>query len=300
MEWVWHLGGLSVRELARRVWRQMDEDDVTGTAAQLSFYSLLALFPLLIVVATILGHVFAGNAGLYSELQSYMARVMPITAYDLLRGVMDEITKGASDSRLSIGLLATLWTASSGMEAAINGLNVAYRVHERRAWWRRRLVAMALTVLMALISGIALTIVLAGGRLGAWMASQFGFGDVFGSLWLTLQLTFPPLFMILMFTILYRYAPNVRAHGWQALMPGVFVGVGLWLTATTLFRVYLSYFDTYSKTYGSLGAVIVLLLWLYLSSAAILIGGEVNSQIRRAAAAAGAVTAQSSIEGSED
>jgi membrane protein len=109
----------------------------------------------------------------------------------------------------------------------------------------------------------------------------------------------PLFFMLIVFTMIYRYAPNVRRHGWQALMPGSFVAVALWFAATGLFRLYLSVYDSYSKTYGSLGAVIVLLLWLYLCGAAVLIGGEVNSEIRKAAAKAGAETAQEPIEGHE-
>jgi len=297
---VWHLGGLSPRQLAVVVWNEIDKDDVTGRAAQLSFYFLLALFPLLIFVSSLLGTLFAGDADLYRDLLRHLQQVMPASAYQLVRATVDEITMGASGSKLSIGLAATLWTASSGMEAVINGLNVAYNVTERRSWWKRRLVAITLTVLLAAISGIALLLALFGGRIGSLLAAQYGFGGVFDRLWVTLQLAFPPVFMLLVFAIIYRYAPNLRSHGWQALMPGAFVGVGLWLTATWLFRLYLAYFASYSKTYGSLGAVIVLMLWLYISGAAILIGGEVNSAIREAAAKAGAPAARKDIEAPGD
>lgn len=299
MRWVWHLGGLSLAELARRVWQQIDEDDVSGRAAQLSYYFLLALFPLLIFLSAVLGQIFAGNAQMYYELLGHLERVMPASAYDLVRATVDEITASASGSRLSLGLLATLWTASSGMDALILGLNVAYEVKERRAWWRRRIVAIGLTGLMAIVSGVALVLVLGGGRLGFFLAGIYGLGATFARLWLTLQLAFPPVFMVVIFAIVYRFGPNLRAHGWQALMPGTLVAVALWIAATALFRLYLSYFDAYSKTYGSLGAVIVLMLWLYLSGAAILIGGEVNSEIRKAAAAAGARTARQPIEAPE-
>src|SRR3982751_3528478 len=138
MRWVWHLGGLSHRELASRVWKQIDEDDVAGRAAQLSYYFFLALFPLLIFLSAVLGRAFAGNTELYHELLDYMSRVMPPCAYGGLRDTVNEITAGASGQKLSIGLLATLWTASSGMVAVIEGLNVAYEVTERRPWWKRR------------------------------------------------------------------------------------------------------------------------------------------------------------------
>jgi membrane protein len=300
MSWVWHLGGLSVRQLAANVWNEIDKDDVLGRAAQLSFYFLLALFPLLIFLTAVIGQVFAGNIDLYFDMLSYLQRLMPASAYQLVRGTLEELTLAASGTKLSLGLLATLWTASSGMEAIINALNVAYEIRERRPWWRRRLVAISLTVLLSVISGLAAALALFGGRIGSFLADRYGLGDVFGRLWFTLQFGFPPFFMMVMFALIYRFAPNVRAHGWQALVPGAAVGVGLWIGATGLFRLYLSFFDTYSKTYGSLGTVIVLLLWLYLSGAAILIGGEVNSEIRKAAARAGAAEAKENIEAPAD
>ena len=137
---------------------------------------------------------------------------------------------------------------------------------------------------------------LGGARLGSFLAERYGLGEAFAKPWFALQLTFPPLFMIFVFAIIYRYAPNTRAQGWQALMPGTFVGVAVWLVATAVFRLYLSYFGAYGKTYGSLGAVIILMLWLYLSGAAMLIGGVVNSEIRQAAAAAGAAAAREPID----
>lgn len=296
MRWVWHLGGLSARELAVKVWGEIERDEVLGRAAQLSFYFLLALFPLLIFVSAVIGRVFSGNPELYYDLLSYLQNVMPPSAYVLMRTTVDEITIASGGSKLSLSLLATLWTASSGMEAIINGLNIAYSVTERRPWWRRRLVAIALTCGLAIASGAALLLVVFGGNIGRFLAGQYGLGDAFGRVWLAAQVAFPPLFMLLVFTTVYRIAPNVRAQGWQALVLGAFTAVVLWLAATVLFRVYLSYFDSYSKTYGSLGAVIVLLLWLYLSGIAILVGGEVNSEIRKAAARAGVAEARQPLE----
>ena len=296
MRWVWHLGGLSVGELLRKVWTEIDEDDVLGRSAQLSFYFLLSLFPLLMFVSAVLGRIFSGNADLYHALLSYLQNLMPTSAYTLVRTTVDEITMAEGGGKLSLSLLATLWTASSGMEAIINGLNVAYNVTERRSWWRRRLVAIALTITLAVASGTALLLVVFGGKIGSALAGQYGLGGVFERLWTTSQIAFPPVFMLLTFSLIYRVAPNVREQGWQAVVPGAFTALVLWLTATMFFRLYLSYFDSYSKTYGSLGAVIVLLLWLYLSGIAILVGGEVNSEIRKAAARAGVPEAQKPLE----
>jgi membrane protein len=296
MAWVWHLGGLSVTELAKRVWHEIQRDDVLGRAAQLSFYLLLALFPLLIFLSAVLGRVFAGNADLYHDLLDYLQTVMPGSAYRLVRTTIDEITLGSSGGKLSLGFAATLWAAASGMEAVTNGLNIAYDVKERRKWWRRRIVAINLTIVLSLVAAVALSLALFGGRLGSFLASSYGLGGAFDNFWFILRMFFVPLFMLFIFALIYRYAPNVRWQGWQALLPGAVTGVAVWLIATWLFRTYLLYFDSYSKTYGSLGAVIVLMLWLYVSGMAILVGGEVNSEIRKAAAAAGAPEARQPIE----
>jgi membrane protein len=296
MRWAWYLGGLRLPDLARRVWHELNDDDMLGRAAQLSFYFLLALFPLLIFLSAVMGQIFAGNADLYHDLLGYLESVMPPSAFQLVRGTIDEITHAASGGKLSLGLLATLWTASSGMESIINGLNVAYDVSERRPWWRRRLLALGLTLLLAAISILALASSLFGGRLGSWIATAFGYGATFDALWILLRFLFVPLFLLLVLTLIYRYAPNTRAHGWQALVPGALVALAVWLGATALFRMYLVWFDSYNKTYGSLGAVIVLMMWLYVSGVAILLGGEVNSEIRKAAAQAGAPAAQQPLQ----
>ena len=296
MRWVWSLGGLTPAELAKRLWHQIDNDDVLGRAAQLSFYFLLALFPLLIFLSAVFGYVFAEHDELYGRLLGYLGSVMPLSAYELVRATIDEIAAGTSGRKLSLGLLFALWTASTGMDAIINGLNIAYEVKERRPWWRRRVVAITLTILLALVTMLALSLALAGGAIGRWMAGRFDLGDLFERFWALAQIGLPFLFMLLVFTILYRFAPNIRNYGWQGLLPGAFFAVLCWLIATGAFRLYLSYFDNYNRTYGSLGAVIVLMMWLYVTSVVILLGGEVNSEIRRAAAEAGARKAQEPIE----
>jgi membrane protein len=296
MRWVWHLGGLSLRELCRNVWSEADKDDVPGRAAQLSFFFLLALFPFLIFVSAVLGEIFSGNLELRRNLLAYLQTVMPESAYQLVEGTVREIASAGSGGKISFGLFATLWTASSGVQAIIDGLNVAYNVAERRAWWKRRVVATVLTVAMAILSAAALALVLFGARIGSLLTTRYGYGEAFATVWAAVQVAFPPVFMLLVFVVMYRFAPNVRAQGWQALVPGAFVAVILWIGATAIFRLYLFYFDTYGRTYGSLGAVIILLLWLYLSGMAVLLGGEVNSEIRKAAARAGVPEARRNIE----
>lgn len=297
MRWVWSLGGLRVRDLATRVWTAFDRNDDFGRAAQLAYYFILSLFPLLIVLSSLLGMAFASDLMLYERLLNYLATVMPPSAYDLVRTVITDITTGASGGKLSLGLIVTLWTASLGMEALIQGLNVAYEIREFRAWWRRRLLAIFLTLLLTFIASTSVTLIFWGDQIRDWLAGRWGFGWWFLMGWSVLQWLYVAVVALLALNIVYVFGPNLKQQRWQAIMPGSVVALFIWLAASTGFKIYLQYFDSYAKTYGSLGAIIVLLIWLYLSALCILAGGEVNSQILQAAARRGAPASELPAEG---
>jgi membrane protein len=150
------------------------------------------------------------------------------------------------------------------------------------------LTAVGLTLILSVLIITALLLVLYGGRIADYVALNYGFGETFTVAWKIFQWPLVLAFVLLAFALIYYFAPDVRDQKWIWVTPGAVIGVGLWLLVSFSFRLYLHFFDSYSKTYGALGAVIVLMLWLYLSGAAILIGGEVNSEIEHAAARAGA------------
>lgn len=269
------------------MWHALDRNDDFGRAAQLAYYFILSLFPLLIFVSSLAGIFFASEHGLYERLLGYLARIMPYSAFDLVRGAISDITSSAGRGKVSLGLVITLWTASLGMEALIRGLNVAYDVREFRPWWRRRLLAIAFTVILSVIAFGVLIIILWGDGLGRWLADDLQWGRTFAFAWSLLQWTAVGGAILFALNLIYLLAPNLKQQRWQAIMPGSFVALAIWLTASAGFKLYLRYFDSYAKTYGSLGAIIVLLIWLYLLAFSILVGGEVNSEIRKAAAEAG-------------
>ncbi len=168
------------------------------------------------------------------------------------------------------------------MFAIIEGLNIAYRVEEARSWWRRCAVASGLTIAFLLVAAAALLLLLYGGRLSETIESQWDFGGSVARIWQVLRWLLVLSFVLMGFNILYVYAPNVRHRKWHWLMPGTVVGVSLWLLASAGFQLYLRYFNQFTVTFGSIGAVIILLLWLYLSGIALLVGAEVNSVIEGA------------------
>jgi membrane protein len=292
MNSLWKLGGLSWIQLAKRVWAEINEDDVWGRAAQLAYYFLLALFPLLIFLTAALGLMLGSGEGLRQSLFNYLSQVMPGTAYQLVDTTMSEITGASGAGKLSFGLLATLWVASNGMGAITQALNASYDVKESRPWWRQRAVAIALTMALSVLVIAALLLMLWGGELAEMLAAHYQLGGFFPTSWKIIQWPLVFAFMVTSYALIYYYAPDVRDQKWKWLTPGSAIGVLLWLLASLGFKLYLHFFDSYSKTYGSLGAVIVLMLWLYFTGASILIGSEINSEIENAAAEAGAPDAK--------
>ena len=278
------------KEFLWRVWARAEEDEVLGRAAQLSYYFLLALFPLLLFLITLFGYMAGAGSSLRQKLITYLGNVMPYSAFQLVVATIDQITNARGGGKLWLGLLAALWAASSGVNALAQALNSAYDVPETRSWWKVRLISIALTVAIAVLIISALLLVLYGGRLGQFLATLVDEGYVFTAVWKILQWPIALAFVFVAFALIYRFAPNVgaRRRGKRLptddlrrrwLSPGVLVAVTLWLLVSLGFRLYLHFFNSYSATYGSLGAVIILMLWFYLTGTAILLGGEINCEL---------------------
>jgi membrane protein len=274
--------GSSWTALAKRIFTRINEHDLPGRAAQLSYYFLLALFPLLLFLVTLLGYFAKAGSHLRNMLLRYLATVMPGSSVKLLRDTLDEVSSRRGGGKLSFGLVAALWLASNGMSAIADTLNVAYNVKETRSWWRVRLVSLGLTIAMAVTTISALMIVLYGHRIGDAIAASFGYEDSFKLIWRIVQWPIALVFVLITFSLIFHFAPNVPRRHWHWSTPGGVVAVALWLLISFGLRLYLHFFHSYSRTYGSLGALIVLMLWFYLTGMSILIGGEINSEIEGA------------------
>jgi membrane protein len=277
---------LKWKRLAGRLWTRVNDHDIFGGAAQLSYYFLLAVFPLLLFLMTLLGYFADAGSELRHKLLSYLATVMPGAAVTLVRTTLDEISSGAGGGKLSLGILAALWAASNGMGAISGTLNAAYGVRESRPWWKVRLMSVALTIGVSFLIVVALALVLYGGYIGDRLAAHFGFSAAFTVAWKLLQWPIAVFFLMLTFNMIYYFAPadgsgGPRKRKWWTL--GTVTAIALWLLVSLGFRLYLHYFNSYSVTYGSLGALIVLMLWFYFTGLAILIGGEINSELEQGA-----------------
>jgi membrane protein len=291
---------MSWKQLARRTWAKSLADDVVAHAAQLSYFFIFSLFPLLFFLSALLGYFARPGSDLGRDSLRYLGAVIPEKASLLVRDTLEEVVANSSGGKVSLGLLLTLWTASFGVGAVISTLNEAYGVKESRPWWKVQAVALGITVALMLLGAVAMLLVFYGGELGQALAVRVQAGDSFETFWAILRWPVLIAFVLVAFALVYYLAPDVRDIRWQWITPGSVLGVALWLLISLAFRVYLEHFDTYSVTYGSLGAVMILLLWLYLTGVALLAGGEMNAVIEDAAARAGAPEAKEHGERSPD
>ncbi len=281
---LWTRAGLTWKELGRRLWRQIYEDQILGRCAELAYFFLFSVFPLLLFLTTLLGYLAEAHPAIRLEFFRYLGRVAPSREVtDLLNNTLTEIRGARTGTKLSLSLVAAVWVASNGMIAVARTLNTACGLKESRPWWRRRIVAILLTLAVAVLAVTALAMIFYGREIGEAMADSMGVGVYFSALWhVYLRWLLILLFAVLSFEIIYNYAPNLgkaQERSWGS--PGAVAGVALWLLASFGLRLYILYFHSYTHAYGSLGAVIVLLVWFYLTAFAILMGGEVNSEIYR-------------------
>ena len=285
------LAELDASLIATRVWEKVQTDNVFGRAAELAYFFLFSMFPLLIVFTSVLGLV-SGGAEITTELLRYFRTALPWAAYQLVESTLHEITENSGGGGLSLGIIVTVASASAGMVAVIEGLNTSYEVREARSWIRRRIVAVVLTLALALFTVSAMAVFLYGNQLGSFVATHVGFKPIFETAWPFVQWPLVVSFVLAALALTYRYAPNVRVQRWRWVFPGAAVAFLLWLIASAGLRLYLRFFDTYSAAYGSLGALMILMVWFYLFGIAILVGGEVNSVLENAAAEAGDASAK--------
>jgi membrane protein len=266
--------------IAQRAWRSISQDDLTGRSAQLAYYFFFSLFPGLVALSAVFGLVVASGHAFSDRLIAYLGTVIPPSAFSIVSSTLEQTTKASSGGKVVVGLLAALWSASAGTSAIQDALNSVHKVKEQRPFWKTRVQAIALTIAIVICFTAALSVMLAGDvaadRLSGPGATPPAFTIAFRIL------SWPIAFAVVavVFALVYYVAPDVRQARWKWLTPGALIGILLWLAASTGLRVYLRFFNSYSVTYGSLGAVIVLLTWFYISGLALLIGAEINMAVK--------------------
>jgi membrane protein len=260
--------------------QEFQRDDALGLAAQLAYYLILALFPFILVLVSLMGTF--GSPELASEVLSYFRQVMPEQAYAIIETFTANIISGRAEAPglLSFGILFTIWAASGAFAALINALNRAYDVQETRPFWKVRGIAILMTLGLSVLILVGVLLLVLGPQIGKAIADLFGLEETFLLVWDIVRWPVALLFMVFTVALLYYFAPDVE-QPFRWITPGGLIGVLLWVLASVGFNFYVSNFGSYNKTYGSIGAVIILLLYLYISSLTILFGATLNAILVR-------------------
>lgn len=250
-----------------------------GWAASLAYYFFLSLFPALLFVVSLASVLPVEH--LLDRIVAMLSRVAPGDVVGIARQQFVQIARQPHGGMLTFSLLAALWSTSSGMTAIVDTLNQAYRLTERRPWWRVRLTAVALTITLSVATLIAFALVMAGTTAAGYAAGWLALGPQFPWIWNVLRWPLAFTLVVVAIGCIYHFAPDTT-HEWVWFTPGSVTAATLWLLVSMAFRLYVSHFASYQKTYGAIGGVMVAMLWFYLTSLAILIGAQLDATIERA------------------
>jgi membrane protein len=258
--------------LLKLLWHRIDEDDLPGLSAQLAYYFLLSLFPLLIVLFTLLPYIPIPHQDMLGLIRDFA----PVEAMDLIEKNVHDIMNYRNGGLLSFGIIGTIWSASNGIEAIVKAFNKAYNVKESRSFIVSRGMAILLTFGMILVLILAIILPIFGREIGLFLFSRMGYTTEFIKLWDTLSRLVSAIILFLIFTGLYWIAPNVKLKCRSAFPGAAFATIG-WIISSLGLTFYVGNISNYSLTYGSIGAIIVLMIWLYISAFIIILGGEINA-----------------------
>jgi len=287
---LWTRGGLSLSRLTSNIYGAIRDDDLIGRASGLAFNFLLAFFPLMLFVLSLFSMFASRSLQLETSFMLYCSKILPLSAFELLRQITSELSLETDGGKLTVSIALALWFASGGVSSMISALNATYRVPDTRSWLRIRLTALGLTLVLAFLLLFAMFTVLIGTRLVDWLGAVLNLETTSVLLWKAIQWPAALMFLMASFSLIYYFGPDLPHKRWHWITPGSLVGVLLWLAASWGFRLYLRYFNTYSASYGSLGAVMILLVWMYVAGLAFLVGSEIDAEIGRTLAIPAAQT----------
>lgn len=253
-------------------------------AARLAFYHFLALFPVLLLLLVLTVKLAGPNSEILSTFNDSLSQLLPDRSFEMVQAVLAHLSHSLQ-SGLGIwsAMLSAIWASINGTWAMMTGLNMAYEVEEDRTVWKVTALAIAFTIALAVFGLVALILILYGSRIGemlGYQARPTGGGHLF---WRVIQWPVICALLLTAFAFLYRFAPNLKDRKWQWSTPGAVLALVLWIGSALLLRTYFHHWHSYEQLYGPIASVAMLMLWFYFTSAAILIGGELNSEIEKAA-----------------
>jgi membrane protein len=266
------------RTLVTRTLKETVQDNCFGMAAQLAYYFFLSMFPALLMVVALTSF-FPSN--LLDSILTWFDIFTPPEVLQIVRDQIQQISRTGHVGLLTFGLLGALWSSSSAMSAIVDTVNRAYGVKDARPWWKIQTLAIVMTVVISVFGLVSFTLVVSGPEIAERVAAHVGLGPVFGWIWTILQ--WPVVFLLISFGfgLVYYLAPDAEQF-WPWIVPGSRVATLLWLLISLGFRFYVIHFGQYNQMYGTIGAVIVVLLWFYLSGLVLLVGAGLNSELEHA------------------
>jgi len=257
-----------LKELVKRFM----EDEVAGLSAQLAYFFLLSLFPFLIFLVTLVAFLPFSHVDVLNFVREYA----PVGTIDMIENNLNQILNNHNGKLLSFGIIATIWSASNGINAIVRAFNKAYDVKESRHFLVARGMSIVLTFAMVFVIVVALLLPVFGKQIGLFFFSSFGLSEEFINIWNTIRWVVSACILFIVFSCLYFFAPNKRLHV-KEVVSGAFFATFGWMFVSLGFSYYVTSFANYSATYGSLGGIIVLMIWFYLSGMIIILGGEINA-----------------------
>ena len=270
--------GHSIGPLLKRTAKEVMDDNVLGLAAQNAYYFFFSLFPIFLFLAPLISLV-GDKRKMFDFLFQQLASVVPADAYKIIAEVVEGVVFAENAPGLvSVGAVLALWAGSNIFSGLIDALNAAYDVSDSRPWWKKKLIAIACLLGVGAMFVFATIVMLGGEDVVAWVSDLLRIGETGRWIWTIVQ--FPIAFAILVLTacVVYRFLPNVRQNKWHILVGALFTTI-VWLIVTLAFRFYVQNFGSYNATYGTIGGVIVLMTWMYLSMIVLLTGGELAAEL---------------------
>lgn len=268
--------GKNLWRWGREIYIQLLEHEAAGYAAQLAYFLFLSVFPLMLTIISLLPLLPLT----LEMLLHFMEHFVPETVFGVVRFILAEVNRSENEHVLSIGIIVTLWSASTGMNAIIRVMNRAYELEEKRHFLIVRFISMLLTAIMIFTFLFALLLPIFGRRLGLFIFSKFNRGDQFLHVWNSFRWLISLIILFINFSVLYFITPNKKIPC-RTVFPGALFASLTSVVASVGFSFYVSNFANYTVTYGSIGVVIVFMVWLYMLSYTVIIGGEINAYIER-------------------
>lgn len=267
------------RDLLVKTYHEILDDDVLGLAAQLSYYFFLALFPALLFGLALAS--FFPLDTLTDDISSLLGPVVSPEILTLIQDQMKRLANAESGGLLTFGVVGALWSSSAALVSIVDALNRAYDLEETRPWWKVRLTAIGLTLGLTVFILAALTLVLAGPTIATYLDERVGLGSAFKWTWLVLQWPVAILLTATALGLVFYFGPDAD-QDWVWITPGAVIGAVLWLVVSLATKIYVANFTDFNASYGTVGGVMVVLLWLYVSGIAILVAAELNAEIEHA------------------